>query len=232
MGITVTTATGDFGAKALLNAPSLTVQYPSTSPYVLACGGTRLAVDADNQITDEATWNSGTTGSAGGVSAFATLPQWQAGLTTKANPSGTVSPLARRGIPDIAGNSDPASGYQFYYGVNNIPTTVGGTSASAPLFAGMIARINSITRRRSGFLNPLIYSNTQAFRDVTEGNNSCPFTAPGYQAAVGWDACTGVGSPIGTAILNILNQIRYYPNVLVGTRPATGQLYPRVLINS
>jgi kumamolisin len=232
MGITVTTATGDFGAKALLNAPNLTVQYPSTSPYVLACGGTRLAVDADNQITDEVTWNSGTVGSAGGISRFAALPQWQAGLTARLNPSGADIAITQRAIPDIAGNSDPASGYQFYYGVNNIDTRVGGTSAAAPLFAGMIARINSITRRRSGFLNPLIYSNTQAFRDVTEGNNSCPFTVPGYQATTGWDACTGVGSPIGTAILNILNKIRYYPNVLVGTRPLSGQMYPRILINN
>jgi kumamolisin len=78
---------------------------------------------------------------------------------------------------------------------------IGGTSAAAPLWASLVARINQGLRARCGFLNPILYGNAfrGAFRDVTVGNNGA------YSATAGWDACTGLGSPIGQQLLNALS---------------------------
>ena len=97
------------------------------------------------------------------------------------NPAGPAS----RGVPDVAGNADPATGYKIM--VDGQSVTVGGTSAVAPLWAGLIARINQTLGHNAGFINPILYQNQQAFNDITSGSNG------DYQAGPGWDPCTGPG---------------------------------------
>ena len=109
------------------------------------------------------------------------------------NPAGPV----RRGVPDVAGNADPESGYNIL--VDGQSTAGGGTSAVAPLWAGLVARLNQKLGRSVGFLNPILYQNPGAFNDIVSGSNI------DYKAGPGWDACTGLGSPKGTAILQALS---------------------------
>jgi len=236
LGITIVTATGDYGSRAYASDPVYSVQFPSSSPYVLACGGTTLAINNNGTIASEVVWNTGNNGSAGGTSSIYNLPAYQANLTTTKYPSNTVSPVTYRGIPDVALNGNPATGYEFWYGLYNIATVNAGTSAAAPMMAGLVVRLNAATGRRLGFLNTLLYANPQVFNDITQGNNACPPAGPGavdgYSATVGWDACTGLGSPIGTAILALLAADPIlYPNDTYGTRPALGQQYPRLSFN-
>ena len=101
-----------------------------------------------------------------------------------------------RGVPDVAGDADPATGYNVR--VDGADAVIGGTSAVAPLWAGLVARINGIKGKPAGFLNPQIYANPGALRDVTQGNNG------DFRASAGWDACTGLGSPRGEALAGIL----------------------------
>jgi hypothetical protein len=136
-----------------------------------------------------------------------------AGKATCALPSLTpkvarVSPQAantdgqkRRGIPDLCGNAAPASGFNIV--VNGVNQTIGGTSAVAPLWAGLTALINQAAHQPIGFFLPTLYRNPQVMRDITQGNNMPPGSNLGYTAGPGWDACTGLGAPIGTALLNL-----------------------------
>ena len=112
-------------------------------------------------------------------------------------------------MPDVSGDADPATGYQIF--LNGVMTTIGGTSAVAPLMAGLIARINEATTKKFGktvgFINPLIYaSHAQGvFRDITIGNNDITGDLHGmYKAGPGWDACSGLGVPNGAALQNLL----------------------------
>ena len=112
-----------------------------------------------------------------------------------ANPSGGVG----RGVPDVAGDADPATGYQVR--VDGQTFVIGGTSAVAPLWAGLIALMNQHLHHSVGFLNPLLYGSLVGkgvFHDITSGNNGA------YAARAGWDACTGWGTPDGTQLLNAL----------------------------
>jgi kumamolisin len=108
---------------------------------------------------------------------------------------GTAQPLTARGVPDVAADADPQTGYEIL--VDGTRAVFGGTSAVAPLWAALIARINALTGRRVGYVQPLLYPHESAFRDITRGNNG------GYEASVGWDACTGLGSPDGQRIAAI-----------------------------
>lgn len=109
-----------------------------------------------------------------------------------------------RGVPDVAAVADPYTGYAVFVGGSW--TEVGGTSAVAPLYAGLMARINSLAGKRFGLINTLIYGSTttSGFNDITAGNNSAD-GINGYSAGVGWDAVTGWGSPNGDQLLQILN---------------------------
>ena len=105
--------------------------------------------------------------------------------------------FAGRGVPDVSGDADPVTGYQVRVDGKNM--VIGGTSAVAPLWAGLIAVINGQLGRPVGFVHPALYRiGTSAFRDIATGNNG------GYQAASNWDACTGLGSPNGVALLKAL----------------------------
>ncbi|MGN6578986.1 MAG: S53 family peptidase [Bordetella sp.] len=196
LGVTICVAAGDSGSGGGVSGDGKNVDFPASSAYVLACGGTRLDAFAPGRIS-ETVWNDGSAGGAtgGGVSRMFAVPTWQRHLTvTRA--SGGTAPLTGRGVPDVAGDADPASGYAV--SVDGTPAVVGGTSAVAPLWAALVARINAASGRTLGWLNPVLYAHPSALRDIVDGNNG------GYSAAPGWDACTGLGSPdgakIGTAV--------------------------------
>ena len=121
-----------------------------------------------------------------------------------------------------------ATGYTFYYGASNYTGTFLGTSATAPLLAGMMARLNSLSQRRIGFVNSDWYGvRTTAFNDLTTGNNHGG-NSVGYMATAGWDAATGIGSPIGTELYKLYKTGHTFPKQSSGFRPSTGATYPRV----
>lgn len=226
-GITVCVASGDHGSESDLGEPPFTVGYPASSPHVLACGGTTLQLNANGLRTHEVVWNQGSAGSGGGVSSIQSVPPYQEGLTTTQHPSGTVRALSGRGVPDVAGNGDPATGYRFYHGAANTLTQTAGTSAVAPLWAGLIARLNQLTGRRLGFANAMLYANTGVLTDITSGNNADP-AAVGYASVSGWDACTGLGSPIGVGLYGLVRTGGAWPRLNRGFRTASGMVYPRL----
>jgi kumamolisin len=199
MGVTVCVAAGDDGSTDGVTDGLNHVDFPASSPNVLACGGTQL-IASGNAITSETVWNElanneGATG--GGISDVFPLPSWQtgAGVPPSANPNHNVG----RGVPDVAGNADPTTGYVTR--VDGNPDVIGGTSAVAPLWAGLIALINQSMGKPIGFINPLLYQDASTaadFNDVTSGNNGA------YSARPGWDACTGFGSPIGSQVATAL----------------------------
>jgi kumamolisin len=192
LGITVCVAAGDNGSSDGVTTGGNHVDFPASSPYALACGGTSLRT-AGTTITSETVWNDGAQGGAGGggVSAVFPVPAWQAHLRATAT-TGQSTELAFRGVPDVAGDADPETGYEVI--VDGTSTVIGGTSAVAPLWAGLIARLNAINKESAGLIHPVLYANPNALRDVTQGNNGA------FEATSGWDACTGLGTPNGAAI--------------------------------
>jgi kumamolisin len=198
MGITVCVASGDNGSSDGVNDGGNHVDFPASSPHALACGGTSLQASGTT-ISGESVWNDGAQGGAGGggVSTFFPLPTWQNGLRVTLT-SGGAQPLKMRGVPDVSGDADPDTGYDVR--IDGTNTVIGGTSAVAPLWAGLIARINAGKGSAVGFINPQLYAATSALNDITTGNNGS------YAAAPGWDACTGLGSPDGTKIAAALGK--------------------------
>ncbi len=204
MGITVCCSAGDDGSRDQIDDGLAHCDFPATSAFVLACGGTTLKASG-KKITAETVWNDGPDGGAtgGGISDSIDPPTWQAnaGIPPSVNPGGRVG----RGVPDVAGNADPETGFQIL--ADGQSGTVGGTSAVSPLWAGLIACVNQKLGTPVGFFNPLLYaqvSGAGALRDITSGNNDITGQIGGYSAGAGWDACTGMGSPDGTAIANSL----------------------------
>ncbi len=196
LGITVCAASGDNGWTDGVAGRVAHVDYPASSPHVLACGGTRLAVTGDG--IDEVVWNDHDGNSTGGgVSSLYGVPEWQ--KTARIPPSVNAGATAGRGVPDVAGNADPHSGWLVGDGVDDHP--FGGTSAVAPLWAALVAQLNQHLGTRSGFINPLLYElDRSVFNDVPKGGNG------GYRARRGaWDACTGHGTPRGRALIDALS---------------------------
>ena len=195
LDVTVTVAAGDDGSSDGVTGSTPHVDYPASSPSVLACGGTKLLASGST-ISSEVVWNEttadeGATG--GGVSTVFALPSWQSGSKVPAASNGFVG----RGVPDVAGDADPVTGYDVRVDGQN--ETVGGTSAVAPLWAALVARLNQKLGRSLGAANAALYGvASTAFHDITQGNNGS------YKAAKGWDACTGLGSPNGQALLSAL----------------------------
>jgi kumamolisin len=196
MGITVCVASGDNGSSDGVNDGANHVDFPASSPYALACGGTSLQASGTT-ITGESVWNDGAQGGAsgGGVSSVFPLPAWQDGLHVTPT-SGGNQPLTMRGVPDVSADADPETGYDVR--IDGTDTVIGGTSAVAPLWAGLIARINAAKRSSVGFINPLLYAAPSALKDITSGNNG------NFAAGSRWDACTGLGSPDGAKIATLL----------------------------
>jgi len=205
LGITVTVAAGDNGSSDGVSDGQPHVDFPASSPHALACGGTSLVASAAGAITSETVWNDGSGGGAGGggVSDAFPVPTWQAtaGVPVSAGTSGA----AGRGVPDVAGNADPETGYQIM--ADGTAQVVGGTSAVAPLWAALIARLAQATGTRFGLMQTALYTGIQpgvdvaGFNDIVSGSNGV------YSAGPGWDACTGLGSPSGAALLEQLEAL-------------------------
>jgi len=205
LGVTICCASGDNGSTDGVEDGLLHVDFPASSPYALACGGTRLE-GSGSTITNEIVWNEGVSGGAtgGGISDVFDLPKWQANANVppSANPGGRIG----RGVPDVAGDADPVTGYQVL--VDGKGFTIGGTSAVAPLWAGLIALVNQKLGHSVGYLNPGIYglpSSSGAFHDIITGNNDIRGNNGPYPARSGWDACSGCGSPDGVKLLSALS---------------------------
>ena len=206
-GITVLAASGDKGSTGNdINTTELSVCYPASSPNVIGVGGTQLTYNTSNSNYYSRISEFAANASGGGVSTLFPVPTWQAGLTANlffsSNNYSQVSTITGRGVPDI---SAPYSTYVLWYG--NTITGASGTSASTPIMAGMIARLKSSTKvgLSSPEYNSLLYKNTNAFYDITTGNNDS-YLPKGYATTTGWDPVTGLGSPNGVALYSLLIQ--------------------------
>lgn len=199
-GLTVCVASGDYGSTGPPDPSDpddhLCPEFPGTSHYALACGGTTLE-HQDGRIHDEVVWTTPVgMSSGGGVSAGFARPPWQTGHGVPTRPDGFVG----RGIPDVSAVADPTTHIDVFAGGQWGPAS--GTSAAAPLWAGLIARLNESLGTRVGYLNPLLYrlalAQPSITLDVIKGSNGA------YVAGPGWDACSGVGSPDGKKLLAAL----------------------------
>jgi len=206
-GVTICVASGDHGT-ADMDAQQwdgkIHVDHPPSDPFVLGCGGTQI--DAQNQ---DVVWNDGTPfnvnvaggggwASGGGISEIFPVPSYQASASL---PVSIANGKSGRGVPDIA-----MSATDYFTRVDSFEGASGGTSAVAPLMAALVALLNQAKGKNAGFLNPFLYANVARgiVHDVTQGTNAITDTVKGYDAGPGWDACTGLGTPDGTAILNNL----------------------------
>jgi len=188
LGVTICVAAGDQGSADGLNDGKAHADFPAASPYVLACGGTKLIVQGNN-VSSESVWHeSNTSATGGGVSEFFAVPDYQ---SATAIPTSVNNGFKGRGLPDVAGNADPNTGYNVL--VDGQEMVIGGTSAVAPLMAGLIALINEGKQQPVGFINPALYNQQGKVRDITQGDNITTSTNKGYKAGAGWDACTGWG---------------------------------------
>jgi len=203
LGITVTAAAGDNGSSDGSADGANHADFPASSPHALACGGTSLHASASG-ISSETVWNNGAGGGAtgGGVSDVFALPDWQAdagvSTTTGSTRTGSAAGGSKggRGVPDVAANADPQTGYQVL--VDGTRAVYGGTSAVAPLWAALVARLAQSLGEPLGLIQPRLYELRSGLHDVTIGNNGA------FSAQPGWDACTGLGSPDGAALLAAL----------------------------
>jgi kumamolisin len=215
LGITVCTASGDYGSSDVAPYDQKTklahVDFPASSPWTLACGGTKLIASANKKsIVSEVVWNDGQKigATGGGVSAYFGCPSYQldAGIDPVSVNKGAKK---GRGVPDVTGNASPESGYLVQVKQKEI-THKGGTSAVAPLWAGLVVLMNQKLGKSLGFINPLLYKlgdRVGVFNDITSGDNQDKKTVPGYSAATGWDPCSGLGSPNGEGLCNALGKL-------------------------
>jgi kumamolisin len=206
-GITICCASGDDGSSDGVGdgaSNAAHVDFPASSPFVLGVGGTKLVATsgAPPTIAEETVWNElmqdeGAGG--GGVSSVFTKPSYQncARIPPSANPPHRIG----RGVPDVSAVADPVTGVIVMHVDGQELEPIGGTSASTPLWAALVARLNQGLGAKCGFLNPLLYTKcaTGVLRDITSGNNGA------YSAEAGWDACTGLGSPDGQRLLHALS---------------------------
>jgi hypothetical protein len=188
------------------------VPFPSESTNITQVGGTTLSTTGPGgSYVSETVWNWGFdqgsyVGTSGGISTTYAIPTWQQGISMAANQGSTTM----RNIPDVALTADNV----FVVANNGVNESVGGTSCAAPLWAGLIALANqqAVTNGQSpvGFINPAIYeigresAYAADFHDITTGNNAWPSSPANFFAAVGYDLCTGWGTPNGLNLINAL----------------------------
>src|SRR5215469_4111887 len=208
-GITICAASGDDGCATDANGHSR-VTFPASSPHVLACGGTTLAPD-----DTEAVWNvRGFAASGGGISDRIPRPKWQphaSGTLPSPFPSRRNPSFDGRQLPDVSGL---ASDLHSVYVGGAYRRFRGGTSAVAPLWSALIARLNEGLRQRKlprvGYFHPRLYQDRsiqESFRAIVAGHND-PMGASGYHARAGWNFCTGWGSPDGVRLLDVLSALK------------------------
>jgi kumamolisin len=209
-GVTICIASGDTGTDSKVGDGKAHVQYPASDPWVLSVGGTTIGNIVGSSF-DEWVWNDNWGATGGGVSDYFPRPYYQidAGVPVSLNDGHTG-----RAVPDVAANGSPNSGYPIVVGGGSF--VANGTSASAPLWAGLIAVLNAALDQSVGFVNPVLYAiGPSGFRDIVAepgaADNGFNGVA-GYAATVGWDACTGWGSPNGLALLRSVQ--RFYGPVI------------------
>jgi kumamolisin len=209
--ITICCSSGDDGG-----APGerKRVHFPASSPYVLACGGSSFPDPAGPRL--ESVWNEHVGGrpmsTSGGFSRAFPRPHWQ-----RPHVKFRGTGRSGRAVPDVAAKADFARGYELIVGGRGV--RLGGTSAATPAWAALVGCINDTVGRPLGFISPLLYTEqtNTALLSVTKGGNGT------YRALRGWDPCTGLGTPMGAALLDLL-----------GRRPsaqATRRRAPRQLVH-
>jgi kumamolisin len=199
---TVCASSGDWGSQNGETDGQLHVLFPGSAPHALSVGGTTLQVN-NSIILKETVWNNSSGATGGGVSEVFSLPVWQQGkgIPPSVNPGAYVG----RGVPDVAAFADMAkTGYRIIFQGNN--AVAGGVSAAVPVWAALVAILNQRMGANLGFLPPRLYAlpaGTPGLRDIVSGHNDKSGAAPPgpFSAGVGWDACTGLGSPIGAALM-------------------------------
>jgi kumamolisin len=199
-GVSVFAAAGDSGASDGLSGYN--TDFPASSPLVTGCGGTTLTTSGTSYLNEVVWNNSSSSATGGGVSVKFAMPSYQIGFLTG----------NKRGVPDVSGVADPNTG--IVVPVDGSNYVVGGTSAVAPLWAGVTAVLNQMLGRNIGFLNTTIYplfnshlnDSVKPFNDIITGNNS------GYTAKAGWDNCTGCGSPNVQRLYELLSIPQSTPN--------------------
>lgn len=207
LGIPVCASVGNHVAPE--STDPLPVDFPASAPHALACGGTTLS-RSDEGITLETVWSSGGKRAGGGVSQFFARPVYQSNVDVPAPAGGS---MGGRGVPDVSGNADPETGYRIR--IQGMLELVGGTGSVAPLWAGLIARLGQAQGGPVGFLHPLLYQagiSSDAFRKTDEAGGDS--VKAGLQhTGSRWNARTGLGSPIGTALFKALGAIPATPKL-------------------
>lgn len=224
-GISVFAASGDDGALDRSRSGKWQVDFPASDPSVTGTGGTKLMIK-DGKIESEVAWNNHRANDAGGGGVSQIFPpqdfQKDAGVPVNANPGGAPG----RGVPDVAGNADPGTGYRLR--IAGREGVIGGTSAVSPLYSALTMRLNEALGKPVGYLNPWIYKNTSVFNDIVLGDNN------GYKTGPGWDPVTGLGSIDGSKMLSALKtnpivhnefgQFRFLgPTQVIGADGSTNQ---------
>ncbi len=193
MGVSVCCASGDGGSSDGVSDGKPHADFPASSAFALGCGGTTLQ-GSGSTIGSETAWPD----SGGGVSSVFALPSWQSAAGV---PPVSAGAGGGRGVPDVSGDADPNTGYNVR--VDGQDIVVGGTSAVAPLWAGLLALMNQHLGKPVGFVNPNLYglptTSPAPLHDITSGSNGA------YSARKGWDPCTGLGSPNGAQLLQALS---------------------------
>jgi len=198
LGISVFAASGDSLATDGIPDGQAHVDFPASSPWAIGCGGT-VTTFAGKAISGQRVWNDGRSGSGGGISDLFEPPAFQGGLKL---PPSVNAGKPGRGVPDVAGNAGPESGYAIVVGGQ--AQLAAGTSAVSPLWAGLVARINQKAAHPVGFFLPAVYGHAELFTAVTQGSNRPAGSRIGYDAGPGWNACTGLGTPRGQALADAL----------------------------
>ena len=213
-GVTVCVAAGDDGSDDQVGDGQAHVDFPASSPYVLAVGGTTLRAKS-NKVVSEVAWKDGDGlradggGSTGGGVSVRFPP------IAGQPPIASVNPGAAAGrvVPDVAANASANTGYVVV--VDGKPGISGGTSASAPLWAALIALVNASLGSRVGYLTAQLYESAQAgplgarvCRDIVKGDNITAAIGGYVAKESGFDAVTGWGAPIGSALLAQLKAAR------------------------
>lgn len=185
-GMVVFGAAGDNDSSDGGQTPA-NVDVPSSCPHVVGCGGT-FKTTAEETVWNDNPGKTDGSGTGGGYSTIFPVQAFQIG----APPAPKDSKAGKgRMVPDVTGDADPDTGYEII--VHGQQTVVGGTSAVAPLYAGLFASFGTAL----GFVTPRLWQNQKAFNDITVGSNGF------YKAGPGPDPCSGIGSPIGSKIANL-----------------------------
>ncbi len=185
-GMVVFAAAGDNDSSDGGNAPA-NVDVPSSCPHVVGCGGTYKTATVETVWNDNPDMTDGE-GTGGGYSTIFPVQSWQIGAPPA--PAGTQYGTGRM-VPDVCADADPQTGYEIV--VHGSQTSVGGTSAVAPLYAGLFASFGT----KLGFVTPSLWQNQGDFNDITQGSNGF------YSAGPGPDPCSGIGSPIANKIAQL-----------------------------